>query len=258
MTASKRKNEHVDYVTQELTKMVIVTDIDEKENSFNQDPPPTNQMRTPMERLKRLNAQWGQEGLNTGIINSQLEEKKPFDALDQEIGSIIEDNKIEHELEHSLLEQAEEIQTNLTNEIQQAKNLYRKETSDLSYLSEQLSNFQEQRHNWLKEIGELDDRQRASQEKIALYQAEASQELDMIMDVEEQRKQQVPRLKMTISLFASTTGIKWDFEDPDILSGQVAIPSRCSFKLFNVDPRDYSPVETADILWDMMDGKETQ
>lgn len=136
--------------------------------------------------------------------------------------------------------------------------MYTKETSDLSFLSEQLSKFQEQRHNWLKEIDELDDRQRASQEKIALYQVEASQELDMIMDVEEQRKQQVPRLKMTISLFASTTGIKWDFEDPNILSGQVAIPSQSSFKLFNVDPRDFSPVETANILWDMMDGKEAQ
>jgi hypothetical protein len=33
------------------------------------------------------------------------------------------------------------------------------------------------------------------------------------------------------------------------------IPSQKGFKLFSIDPRDYSPVETADMLWDLMEGK---
>eukprot|EP00536_Pseudo-nitzschia_multiseries_P001485 jgi/Psemu1/234661/estExt_Genewise1.C_190071 len=132
------------------------------------------------------------------------------------------------------------------------------ESNDLSHLSEQLGKFREQRYNLLNEIDDLERRQRESQEKIAMYQMEALQELDIITDVEEQRKQQVPRLRATISLFASTTGIKWDFADRDILSGQVDIPSQSSCKLFSIDPRDYSPVEIADYLWNLSIGEEVQ
>ena len=224
MTASKRKNENVDCVANQLTKMVIVGDNDEKENNgTNQDPPaPATVLMTTMERMINLSVQCEQEGLVGSIIGSNIDETKSYDdAFAQAIGSIIDDNNSDIELENSLLEQAGEIKSHLSNEIQQAKGLHRKETDVIWDLSENLTKFQEQRHNLLREIDELDDRQRVSQERIAVYQADASQELDFITDVEEQQKQQVPRLKMTISLYASTTGIKWDFADPDLLSGQV-------------------------------------
>jgi len=258
MTATKRKNENADYAPHELTKMVIVNDHDEKENSFSLGPQATNPMRSPMERLKKLNAQWERESMSASIPSSTDNKEEPFDAIARALCSIIEDSKTEQELEYSMVKEAEEVQSGLRDEIQRAKNLCIEESNDLSYLSDQLSRFQEQRHNLLKEIDNLEYRQRASQEKIALYQMEASQELDMIMDVEEQMKQQVPRLRATISLYASTTNIKWDYSNPDLLSGQVDIPSQRSFKLFSVHPGDYSPVEMADVLWDLADGKEVQ
>jgi hypothetical protein len=36
------------------------------------------------------------------------------------------------------------------------------------------------------------------------------------------------------------------------------VPSQNAFKLFTIDPRDYSAVETADHLWEMMEGNDTQ
>lgn len=254
MTASKRKNESVDNVANQLTRMVIVGDQGGKENSVNQELPANASQMTTMERLKKLNAQWS----NGGIMNKKFGGNAPCDPIAEAIGSIIDDNQSELELENTLFEQAEEIQSQLTNKIRQAQDLYKKESDVISDLSEQLTKFQEQRLKLLREIDDLDSRQRASQEKIAVYQEEALEELDIIADVEEQQKRQVPRLKMTISLYASTTGIKWDFADPDVLSGQMDISSQSSFKLFSIDPRDYSPVEFADTLWNMMDGNDPQ
>lgn len=256
MTASKRKNENVDDVANQLTKMVIVGNHGEKENNVNQYPPTV--LLTTIERMKKLSEQWEQERPVGFIANKSMNENKPYDTIAQSIGSVIDNNKTDIEIEESLLEQAEEIKSNLSSKIEQAQDLRKKETGVIGELSAQLSNFHDQRQNLLRQIEELDDQQHLSQEKIAMYQAEASQELDMILDVEEQQKRQVPRLKMTISLYASTTGIKWDFTDPDLLSGQVEIPSQQSFNIFRIDPRDFSPVETADMLWTFMEGNEEQ
>lgn len=217
MTASKRKNESVDNVANQLTRMVIVGDQGGKESSTSQDLPANSSQMTTMERLKKLNTQWS----NGGEMNNKFGGDSPCDSIAEAICSVIEDNQSELELENTLFEQAEEIQSRLTNKIHQARDLYRKESNTISDLSEQLTKFQEQRRKLLREIDDLDSRQRGSQEKIAIYQAEALEELDIIADVEEQQKRQVPRLKMTISLYASTTGIKWDFADPDVLSGQM-------------------------------------
>lgn len=259
MTASKRKNEDIDCVANQLTKMVIVGNHDGEERTTPQGQSATVPVTT-MERIKQLSAQWEQETPfgSIAIDDDDTGGTNPYDAIAQAICSIVDDSKNDIDLEDSLLQEAEEVKSNLSQEIQQAKYLYSKETDVLSDLSEHLTKFQETRRDLLGEIEELDDRQRVSQKNIAIYQAEASQELDIITGVEEQQKQQVPRLKMTISLYASTTGIKWDFADPDLLSGQVAVPSRNAFKLFTIDPRDYSAVETADHLWDMMEGNDAQ
>ena len=222
MTASKRKNEDIDCVANQLTKMVIVGNHDGEERTTPQGQSATVPVTT-MERIKQLSAQWEQETPfgSIAIDDDDTGGTNPYDAIAQAICSIVDDSKNDIDLEDSLLQEAEEVKSNLSHEIQQAKYLYSKETDVLSDLSEHLTKFQETRRDLLGEIEELDDRQRVSQKNIAIYQAEASQELDIITGVEEQQKQQVPRLKMTISLYASTTGIKWDFADPDLLSGQV-------------------------------------
>ncbi|MGK3741976.1 MAG: hypothetical protein ACI90V_008830 [Bacillariaceae sp.] len=222
MTASKRKNEDVDCVANQLTKMVIVGNHDGEEKTTPHGQPATVSVTT-MGRIKQLSAQWEQEAPfgSIGIDDDDTDGTNPYDAIAEAICSIIDDSKNDIDLEDSLLQEAEKVKSNLSQEIQQAKYMYSKETDVLSDLSEHLTKFQETRRDLLGEIEELDDRQRVSQKNIAIYQAEASQELDIITDVEEQQKQQVPRLKMTISLYASTTGIKWDFADPDLLSGQV-------------------------------------
>ena len=229
MTASKRKSQDIDSVVNQLTKMVIVGERnqDEQEN-FDCQGPSGTPLLTTMERMKNLSAQWQQEMPTGSIFNCDADLTKPRDAIAEVIRSIADDEKCDIELERTLVEKAEGIKSHLSIEIQQANDLCSKETDVLRDLAESLAKFQEKRLELIREIDELDDRQRVSQERIADYQAEASQELDIIADFEEQQKQKVPRLKMTISLYATTTGIKWDFSDPDVLSGQVVNCSICS------------------------------
>jgi len=236
--------------------MVIVGNNDGEENNT-QNGPPATVSETTMKKMEQLTTQWKQEiPFGCITINDDTDKTNSYDAIAQAICTIMADDNNNIDLEDSLLQEAGKVKSNLSQGIQQAKDLRSTETNVLNDLSEQLTKFQETRRDLLREIEELDDRQRVSQKNISIYQAEASQELDIITDVEEQQKRQVPRLKMLVSLYATTTGIKWDFADSDLLSGQMAVPSQNAFKLFTIDPVDYSTVETADFLWDMMEGND--
>ncbi|KAL3941214.1 MAG: hypothetical protein SGBAC_004389 [Bacillariaceae sp.] len=105
----------------------------------------------------------------------------------------------------------------------------------------------------VQDMEKLDKNQHELQSNIAKYLEEASDEIDSIDQVEEEQKRLVPRLKTQISLYASTTGIKWDFAQDEILSGQVSISKTTALQSFCIDPRDYSSVETAYRLWKMID-----
>lgn len=260
MKASKRKKEDVDCDANQPTTVVVMDNIGGEENNISNLPVSFHSdITTTKERMKLLADQWteeerasgcdGKDGLSDGI--------NPFDGIAKAIFSIVNENKSESKLSDSLVQESEKVKLDLSQVIDQAKDLCIKENDIINELSEQLIKFQETRRDLLREIEDLDDRQRTSQQNIAIFQAEASEELDQITDVEEMQKRQVPRLKMTISLYASTTGIKWDFSDPDLLSGQVALPSQSTFKLFTIDPGDYSGVETADYLWGIMEGDDT-
>jgi hypothetical protein len=224
MTASKRKNDAFESTMNNLTKMVIVNnndDDDDKENSNNND---DEWMASTMDRMKQLRAQWeNQNSASMMLFGSPngITKQNHNDDDDPITKAICTINQVGDEQEVNLMEKARQVTTQLDEEIQHAKDLCDQESSVLTELATQLAKFQEQRQQLLREIEVLDDTQRISQGKIAMYQEEASQELEVVNDLEEQKKRQVPRLKTTISLYASTTGIKWDFTDPDLLSGQV-------------------------------------
>lgn len=218
MTAFKRKNEDVDITTKFLTKMVIVGNNNEENGkqqlpSNSPLPPATN----TMDRMKQLRSTWEKslDNAMTDPIADAIYQSFENDAANVPI------------FEKRLLEEAEKIHAQLSEEIQQAKDLCHHESTVLAELSSQLAKFQKKRHDLLREIDDLDERQRISQGMIAMYQEEASEELDIINEVEEEKKRQVPRLKTTISLYASTTGIKWDFAHPELLSGQVVSFAFC-------------------------------
>ncbi|KAG7366500.1 hypothetical protein IV203_029170 [Nitzschia inconspicua] len=248
MTASKRKNETT--VASNMVTRVFVNNVHNNPNVEDYKENDKQWVFDTMNRIQQLRSKWQLDQPDFGSSPSSNT------YLDDPIASAIRSiNQGDAGPEQRLLAEATQVKAGLTHDIQQAKELCDQESSVLVQLASKLVNFREQRKALLQQIHDLDERQWASQQRIALYQEEASQELDVVSDLEEEKKRQVPRLKASISLYAVTTGIKWDFENPDILSGQVDIPSHKGFKLFSIDPRDYSPVETADMLWNLTEGR---
>jgi DNA polymerase III alpha subunit len=233
MTASKRKNNSPDHGTMNQgPKMVIVGN-----NNVVEEDEENQWIANTMDRMKQLRMKWQQHNISllaspNSTNTTEEEEEDPIALALQSV------HHGDHEPEERLVAQAQRIQDKLSHEIDRAKALCNQESSVLVQLASQLAKFQEQRKALLEEIDALDEQQRASQKQIAIYQEEASQGLDMVSDIEQEKKRQVPRLKATISLYATTTGIKWDFSDPDILSGQVVsydisafVRERCVMRL---------------------------
>jgi chromosome segregation ATPase len=123
--------------------------------------------------------------------------------------------------EEKLVDEASRIKSKLDEKLREVKAAYQKESSVLKDLKNQIDRMQEKRNCLSEGMQELEQKQVELQKKLALHQEEASQEIDSIDEVEEERKRQVPRLRTQISLYASTTGIKWDFSQDDVLSGSV-------------------------------------
>lgn len=148
----------------------------------------------------------------------QLEEENRPDSILDALMSI---GTKDEEMFGRNLDKYRGIQDDLDAQIEEATRSCQKESTVLSHLVLQTKRLEQSRDNWLRDIDEIDKRQVVLQQQIALHQQEASQEIENIDTVEEERKRQVPRLKTQISLYASTTGIKWDFNEDELLSGSV-------------------------------------
>ena len=120
-----------------------------------------------------------------------------------------------------LMELAESAKAHLEGKIQQEKHACQSESRVLVDMANRIEAMKQERQNLLENMNELDKKQLDLQQSISSLQDEASQEIESIDQVEEEQKNMVPRLKSQISLYASTTGIKWDFTQSDTLSGQV-------------------------------------
>lgn len=100
---------------------------------------------------------------------------------------------------------------------------------------------------------EIVNETKVSKARTLQYQIDSSRQLEQIDEVEAQKKREVPKQQQSISLFASTTGIKWDYDCVDSLAGEVEIASKGVHKRFNIQSDDYSSYEIADMLWKMIE-----
>jgi len=89
--------------------------------------------------------------------------------------------------------------------------------------------------------------------QIQLHVTEASQEMEALDTVEMDKRNEVPRLKQQLSLHATGTLIKWDYQRTDALAGELSIPSKKVLKRFSIDLNQVSSFEAANKIWDLMD-----
>lgn len=164
------------------------------------------------------------ENLRLRLRNLGSECSKPNDAVMHRIKSIQEKHNNETDMDN-LDRRSKSIQEALKQQIRKAKEACQHESNVLTDLATKLEALENRRKSLVHDIDSLDALHSDLQHRIALHKQEASQEIEEIDIVEEERKRQVPRLKTQISLYATTTGIKWEYSDDQeqshILSGQV-------------------------------------
>jgi hypothetical protein len=158
------------------------------------------------------------------VLKSKLQQRRSSyldSSNDPLLNSMESIGKDDQQPVENLKNSSTKIQADLDHQIALAQEACHLESNVLAELSVNLQNLQESRDKLLQEIDEIDQRQLNLHHQIALHQQETSEEMEVIDLVEEERKREVPRLKHSLSLYASTTGIKWDFLQEDVLSGSV-------------------------------------
>ena len=143
------------------------------------------------------------------------------DPLLNSMQGIEEETNGSHE---KLKNKSSEIKYGLERELQQELNACEHASRVLVNLEGQVEKMKQEQKRLVHEMDTLDKTQILLQRNISKYQEEASHEIVSIDQVEEEQKRLVPRLKTQVSLYASTTGIRWDFAHDEILSGQVVRP----------------------------------
>lgn len=124
--------------------------------------------------------------------------------------------------------------------------------TELERLNGEYDDLRRQTQSVQQETEELD----AEREAFRTFVLDNAQK---IQETRQQRKYTLPRMQQQFSLYATMTGIKWDFdaqiENRNVLAGEVRVPSQSTMRHFYIHKLDYSEYELANLLWDMMDGK---
>ena len=181
-----------------------------------------------------------------------------------------------------LLEQSQAQQEMLNSKIKEEQSHLQQELSALEAMENKLAEICKERDSIQHDISDLNRLREELETKISLAMEEANQEVENIDMVEEARKNQVPRLKHQISMYASTTGIKWDYGEGDILQGEAVryhascaihcfsfliqlwllgnrhqtISSKEVIRSFRIDPHEYTRFEVAQMLWSVLNASD--
>lgn len=127
-----------------------------------------------------------------------------------------------------VLEESQAIQDTLQSKIKDQQTRCQQELSTVEAMENDLKEIANERDSIQQDIATLNRMREDLETKISLAMEEASQEVESIDMVEEARKNQVPKLKHQISMYATTTGIKWDYNEGDVLQGEVVrLPVLC-------------------------------
>ena len=123
--------------------------------------------------------------------------------------------------QQDMMELSNLIKDGLKVKISEQEEKCQEESQDVAGLERVLEEIKQERDSIANDIVDLETTRQKLQQCIAKALEEANQQVEAIDMVEEARKNEVPKIKREIALFANTTGIKWDYENDHLLEGHV-------------------------------------
>lgn len=153
----------------------------------------------------------------------KLKEFRAF-SMDDLLVSLNSCVNLQHELQQEqskVISTSQQVKNQLENRIEMAREACKEESNDVYRMQLSLEQAQSDRQALLDSLDDLDALEHECRERILQYKELASQYVEEMDMVEAERMRQVPRLKKQLSLYATTSGIKWDFHQEHVLAGQV-------------------------------------
>ena len=162
---------------------------------------------------------------------------------------------LRHQAIDETLAQTQEIKAKIEARIEEDERLYEGQLDDKYNLEAKLTSLRENIARGSMSAEDLGREIQAVEARIRKHMAEAGQELERIDEVELARKNEVPRLKNFVRLYAMVTRIKWEFEaGSNVMKGIITVPATNEVVRFSVDPNEYSDFEIANYFWGIMEG----
>ena len=121
-----------------------------------------------------------------------------------------------------LLDDSTALKEKLHAKITQQQSRCQQELSNVEAMEDELREIVQERDSIQRDIAELNRMSHDLEAKISLAMEEAAEVVEEIDMLEEARKNQVPRIKHQLSLYARSTGISWHYGDgSSLLKGEV-------------------------------------
>jgi DNA repair exonuclease SbcCD ATPase subunit len=158
--------------------------------------------------------------------DASWEETKAKLAVKTTFGWIDQWNKVQGTLNldaemDQLHDDSEAMKTSLANQIQQEREAFQCESDDIFKMVQTANNLQGTVSDLEQSLEEVREKEMEIRSHIHSHQQAVSEQREEIDAVEMDRMQQVPKIKNQISLYAKTTGIRWDYHRDSMLAGEV-------------------------------------
>ena len=127
----------------------------------------------------------------------------------------------QHQLMKEMQESSRSIRESLQAQIDHERQAIAEESDDLYMIVQQSNELQSQLLEYVERIAQLEEAKEKLRASIHHHKLTASKQTEEMDQVELDRMHQVPKIKNQISLYAKTTGIKWDYHRDHVLAGQV-------------------------------------
>uniref|UniRef100_A0A7S4N5F9 Kinetochore protein Spc24 n=1 Tax=Odontella aurita TaxID=265563 RepID=A0A7S4N5F9_9STRA len=168
----------------------------------------------------------------------------------------LEANRELEDVQREIAAESSPVKSELRDRIDEERAVLAERNSELASVDALVSDLRSEAEALRRRNDSLEKERAEVLRRMERYRSEAAEIVEEVDEVELRQRREVRKIKYQISLYANISGIKWDYDEGEILKGEVNVPSKNQTRRFCIDPLDYDEFDVANALWDLMDGKE--
>lgn len=161
--------------------------------------------------------------MNLYDVSSDNDNNDPsYQVIYNNINEIVSyPNKIQLECKNYIKNEVEPMKEKIQNKMVEEQNRKRTNEEEMILLRKQIEQLIHEKQCIVNELNTFKQQEDTIQNDISELIAETSNEIHEIENFHDICQMKVPRLRQQLSLYGNVTGIKWNFDNEHILSGQI-------------------------------------